>query len=185
MRQRFGLMATLGNARIPLQVEIGFGDAVTPGVETVAFPTLLDFPAPTIRVHPPETVIAEKYQAMVSLGMVNTCMKDFYDLRALSADHGFDGATLVATIAATFARRDTPLPPEPPVALTRVFGGDRTKQAQWRAFLARGRLTDGSSELGTVTDRLRDFLWPPTEAARESRDFPAAWLPSIGWTDDR
>jgi predicted nucleotidyltransferase component of viral defense system len=182
---RLTLTAMLGTARIPLQVDVGFGDAVTPGVETATFPTLLDFPAPTIRVYPPETVIAEKYQAMVSLGIVNTRMKDFYDVNALAEDHAFDGATLASAIVATFARRDTPLPSEPPVALTQVFGDDRAKQGQWRAFRTRSRLSDAPPELATVTERLRAFLWPPTEAARNSQLFDSAWLPSIGWNADR
>jgi predicted nucleotidyltransferase component of viral defense system len=181
---RVTLMATLGNARIPLQVDVGFGDAVTPGTETARFPTLLDFPEPTIRVYPPETVIAEKYQAMVSLGMINTRLKDFYDVYALSEEHAFDGATLAAAVTATFERRGTPLPAKPPVALTRMFCDDSTKPGQWRAFLSRGRLSDVPSSLGTITDRLADFLWPPTNAARRAGDFAAAWLPSIGWTAD-
>lgn len=179
---RVTLIATLGNARIPLQIDIGFGDAVTPGTETAAFPTLLDFPAPRIRVYPPETVIAEKYHAMVSLGIVNTRMKDFYDIYALAEEHAFDGATIAAAITATFARRGTPLPTEPPIALTRSFGDDAVKRVQWRAFLTRGRLSDVPADLGTVTDRVREFLWPPSDAAREMRQFSAAWLPAIGWS---
>jgi hypothetical protein len=182
---RVRLTATLGNARMPLQIDIGFGDAVTPGAEMAAFPTLLDSPAPRICVYPPETVIAEKYQAMVSLGIGNTRMKDFYDVHALAAEHAFDGATLVAAITATFARRTTPLSTEPPVALTRSFGDDPAKQAQWRAFLGRGRLSDVPADLATVTDRMHDFLWPPANAASESRDFSATWLPSVGWAHDR
>lgn len=181
---RVTLMAMLGNARIPLQIDIGFGDAVTPGAETAAFPPLLDFPAPRIRVYTPETVIAEKYQAMVSFGIVNTRMKDFYDVYALTAAHAFDGATIAAAIAATFARRGTLLPPKPPVALTHSFGDDAAKRTQWRALLTRSRLSDVPDDLGAVTDRMRQFLWPPTEAAREGRQFLAAWLPAIGWSGD-
>ncbi len=91
---RVSLIATLAGARIPLSADIGFGDAVTPRVETANFPTLLDLPAPRIRVYPPETVISEKYEAMVSLGIINTRMKDFYDVWILSEFHAFDGATL-------------------------------------------------------------------------------------------
>jgi predicted nucleotidyltransferase component of viral defense system len=179
---RVTLRATLGTARIPLQIDIGFGDVVTPEAETVAFPTLLTFPAPTVRAYPAETVIAETYQAMTTLGIINTRMKDFYDVYLLSDEHAFDGATLVAAISATFARRDTVLPVEPPVALTRLFGDDAAKATQWRAFLNRSRLVDTPAELGAITDRLHDFLWPLTNAARGAEPFAAAWLPGIGWT---
>jgi hypothetical protein len=178
---RVGLVATLAGARIPLSVDIGFGDAVTPRVETATFPTLLDLPAPHIRVYPPETMIAEKYEAMVSLGIVNTRMKDFYDVWILSEFHAFDGATLSMAIAATFARRNTPIPVEPPVALTALFGSDPAKQAQWRAFLNRSRLADAPPDLSAVSDRIRTFLWPPTESARDA-SFTQAWLPGVGWS---
>jgi len=177
----FRLMATLGTAKIPLQIDVGFGDAVTPGVETMTFPTLLEFPPPTILVYPPETVIAEKYQAMTSLGIGNTRMKDFYDIYELSEEHAFDGDTLASAIAATFARRGTALPIEPPVALTRVFGDDAVKQTQWRAFLTRNRLTAAATELDVITDRLHAFLWTPSSAARDARRVDGAWLPAVGW----
>ena len=116
---RITMVARIGSARCALQIDVGFGDAVTPGPQTVAYPTLLgDFPAPTLRVYPVYTVIAEKYQAMVMLGQANSRMKDFFDLAVIARRTELDGATLAAAIAATFARRQTALPNERPLALT-------------------------------------------------------------------
>jgi hypothetical protein len=108
---RITLVARIGSARCTLQIDVGFGDAVTPGPQTVAYPTLLgDFPAPTLRVYPVYTAIAEKYQAMVMLGQANSRMKDFFDLAVIARRTALDGATLAAAIAATFTRRQTALP---------------------------------------------------------------------------
>lgn len=129
---RVTLVAMLGTARIPLQIDIGVGDAVTPDPRVATFPTLLDLPAPRVRAYPAETVIAEKFQAMVALGIANTRMKDFYDVWLLSEKHQFDGVTLASAIAATFARRGTPLPADTPLALSEHFAHDQAKQAQWQ-----------------------------------------------------
>jgi hypothetical protein len=110
---RLRLVAMLARARIPVQVEVGFGDAVVPGPEEVEFPVLLDFPAPRLKAYARETSVAEKFEALVKLGMLNTRMKDFYDLWELSRRFDFDGATLCRSIKATFERRGTPLPTDP------------------------------------------------------------------------
>jgi hypothetical protein len=111
--QRIKLTAYLGKARIPMQVDVGFGDVVTPKAKKVAYPTLLDFPAPKITACPRETVIAEKFQAMVMLGIANSRMKDFYDVYVLARDFSFDGAVLRRAVVATFDRRKTGIPDFP------------------------------------------------------------------------
>jgi hypothetical protein len=142
-RQEYGgvrvtLAALLGTARIPLQVDVGFGDAVTPAPAWATFPPLLpDLPAPRVRAYPAETVVAEKLQAAVALGIANTRLKDFYDLWLLAGTREFDGEVLARAIGATFLRRGTPLPATPPTALRSEFTRDPEKQQQWRAFLSR------------------------------------------------
>jgi predicted nucleotidyltransferase component of viral defense system len=128
--QRVTLTASLGKSRIYVQVDVGFGDVVTPRARLIRFPTLLDFPAPRIRAYPRETVVAEKLQAIVVLGIANSRMKDFYDLYVLARDFAFDGATLTAAIKATFKRRKTEIPHETPLALTEEFGRDDLKSVQ-------------------------------------------------------
>ncbi|MEK8025481.1 nucleotidyl transferase AbiEii/AbiGii toxin family protein [Pseudaquabacterium rugosum] len=173
---RITLVGRLGSARCALQIDVGFGDAVTPGPQTVAYPTLLgDFPAPTLRVYPVYTVIAEKYQAMVMLGQANSRMKDFFDLAVIARRTELDGATLAAAIAATFARRQTALPAERPLALTREFSDDAAKQRQWQAFLNKSRIEAGS--LGDTVALLYDLLWPPTQVAAAGGQATSTWRP--------
>lgn len=173
--------ASLDNARIPLQVDIGFGDAITPAAVEAEFPTLLEFPAPRVMVYPKATVIAEKFQAMVALGIANSRMKDFFDLWTLAREFEFDGSLLARAIAATFERRRTAIPQAVPMALTAEFATDRTKATQWRAFLNRSKLAPQNSDFGEVIELLRAFLMPPTEAFASGSDFTAHWPPAGPW----
>jgi hypothetical protein len=178
---RITLAARIGSARCALQIDVGFGDAVTPGPQTVAYPTLLDdFSVPTLRVYPVYTVIAEKYQAMVMLGPANSRMKEFFDLAVIARRTELDDATLAAAIAATFARRQTALPVEHPLALTRRFSQDATKMRQWQSFLNRNRI-EGASLDDTVA-LLENLLWPPTKVAVANRQARATWRPgALRW----
>lgn len=189
-RQEYGgvrvtLVATLGTARIPLQIDVGFGDAVTPSPERATFPTLLDFPAPVIRAYPAETVVAEKFEAMVSLGIANTRLKDFYDVWLLSETRDFDEKTLARAIASTFARRGTALPSaaagSTPLAFTPDFARDPEKRTMWRAFLERLRLSDAPRELDIVVDRIAQLVLPPADAAASGKGLTARWFAGEGW----
>lgn len=154
---RIDLRATLAGARIALQVDIGFGDAVTPGAQTVQYPTLIaDVPAPTLRAYPKATVVAEKTHALSVLGMANSRMKDYFDLWVLLHDHALGDTELLAAITATFARRQAALPAEMPVGLTDAFAADRMKQMQWQAFLRKNRLE--THDLGEVVRYVRGRL---------------------------
>ncbi len=178
---RITLVARIGSARCALQIDVGFGDAVTPGPQTVAYPTLLgDFPSPALQVYPVYTVIAEKYQAMVMLGQANSRMKDFFDLAVIARRTELDGATLAAAMAATFSRRQTALPTERPLALTQQFSEDAAKLRQWQAFLNKNRIEAAS--LGDTVALLDDLLWPPTEVAATGSQATAAWRPeALRW----
>lgn len=171
---RVRLQARIGTARCALQVDVGFGDAVTPAPERVRFPALLpDFEAPRLRAYPVYSVIAEKYHAMVVLGLANSRMKDFYDVAVIAARTNLEGATLARAIAATFERRGTAMPPEPPTALRRAFALDAQKQRQWQAFLQRNRLA--ATELQHTVAVLHDLLWPPTQVAGAGSAATARW----------
>ena len=178
---RITLVGRIGSARCALQVDVGFGDAVTPEPQTVAYPTLLrDFSAPRLRAYPVYTVIAEKYQAMVMLGQANSRMKDFFDLAVIARRTELDGATLATAIAATFARRQTALPTERPMALTKQFSEDAAKSRQWQAFLNKNRIEAAS--LGDTVALLHDLLWPPTQVAAAGTQATATWRPdALRW----
>jgi len=138
---RVELRATLDGARISLQVDIGFGDVVTPAPETVQYPVLLDdLPPPSLRAYPKYTVVAEKFQALCALGMANSRMKDYFDLWVLLREGDLDDAELVRAIRATFARRRTAMPEGIPVGLSDGFAADAGKQAQWRSFVNKNKL---------------------------------------------
>lgn len=175
--------AELAGARVPLQIDVGFGDAVTPPAEALAYPTLLGQPGPTVPAYPRETVVAEKFQAMVALGIANSRMKDFFDLSVLARGFDFAGPTLAAALRATFDRRGTPLPAEPPLALTPEFATDRQKATQWGAFIRRGRLSADTAGLAEVCEFLAGFLMPPARAAAAGVDFPSHWTPGGPWRD--
>jgi hypothetical protein len=162
---RITLMGLLDGARCPVQADIGFGDAVTPAPEEIEYPVLLnDLPAPKLRAYPRYTAIAEKYEAITSLGIANSRMKDFFDLWALTQHSELDATILRQAITATFARRGTPLRPETSVGLSDEFAADQSKQTQWRAFTARNQLA--APDLQLVVQHLRRFLEsivePPT-----------------------
>lgn len=173
--QRVIVTAYLEKARITLQIDIGFGDAITPGAKRMHYPTLLDFPAPRIRVYPRETVVAEKLQAMVALGIFNSRMKDFYDIWILSRQFSFHGVILAEAIRATFDRRKTPLPSDLPIALSNTFAEDSDKATQWKAFIRKNRLDARDITLAQVIGELRIFLWPVLVAVTEKGTFAQAW----------
>lgn len=138
---RVELRATLDGARISLQVDIGFGDVVTPAPEAIAYPVLLDdLPAPSLRAYPKYTVVAEKFHALCSLGMANSRMKDYFDLWVLLREGDLEDAELVRAIEATFARRRTAMPEGVPAGLSDDFAADAGKLAQWRAFVNKNKL---------------------------------------------
>lgn len=161
---RIKTFASVGGARIRVVVDIGFGDATEPGLTDTDVPVLLDQPFLRMRAYARETVIAEKFQAMVVLGHGNTRMKDFYDILVLSRSYEFPGDALARAIAATFARRKTEIPVSLPDALTDDFASDPTKVQQWESFLQNVAVHPGP--LSDVVKDLAKFLMPHAEAAR-------------------
>jgi predicted nucleotidyltransferase component of viral defense system len=159
---RLRTTAALSGARIPITVDIGFGDAVAPGIEDIDLPVLLDMPSPHLRAYPPETVIAEKFHAMVVLGRANSRMKDYYDVWMLLNAFDLEPERLRQAIVATFARRGTVIPAEVPDGLSDEFAGDPGKQRQWEAFAR--NLAGSIPGLGLVvsTVRLRLAAIPAT-----------------------
>ena len=161
---RLRSLADISGARVSITIDIGFGDAVEPGTEMIDYPAMLDLPAPRLRAYARETVIAEKFQAMVALGRANSRMKDFYDVWLLIKSFPFEDDRLQRAIAATFARRKTPIPATLPDALTSAFADDPQKQQQWKAFVADVMFEPG--ELSVVITELAEFLMLRAVAAR-------------------
>lgn len=155
---RLKTFAYLERTRIPVTLDVGFGDALTDATLTIDYPSLLDMEQPKIRSYPPETVIAEKFQALVALGLANGRMKDFHDLWAVPKALAIEKDALDAAIAATFERRETPIPQERPVGLSVAMADDPAAQQRWKAYLA--SLEQPHLELGQVIDEIWTVLEP-------------------------
>jgi len=175
------LLAVIDGARCQIQVDIGFGDAVTPGPEEVEYPVMLpEFEAPKLRVYPRYTVVAEKFEALSTLGIANTRMKDYFDLWILMRHTEFDGDILRQAVQATFDRRKTALSGQTPLGLTDAFAQDPQKQTQWQAFLRKNRLE--ALALNDVIAALTTFMLPVIEAASANVIFPARWQAGGPWS---
>lgn len=177
---RIELVARITNARVWLQVDVGFGAAITPEASVVEFPPLLDFPAPRLRAYPRETVVAEKLEAMVQLGMANSRMEDFFDVAVLARGFDFDGEVLVRAIRATFERRQTALPTTTPIALTDAFAEEPTKKTQWMGFVRKAGVRDSATLAETIA-AVRAFVEAPLAAAANNAPAPGTWRARGAW----
>jgi len=183
---RVSFIGYLQNARIPIQIDLGFGDVVTPAPAEAEFPALLDFPAAKLLAYQRESVISEKFEAMVKLGITNSRMKDFYDLWKLSCDFSFDGSLLSEAVRKTLNRRETELPRDKtPVLFTEEFYRDETKNTQWNAFCLKNRRYIGELRLEEVCLALKTFLMPIVETLQRDRAVKQNWRPGGPWKSDK
>ncbi len=180
---RINFLALLGNARIPMQIDIGFGNAVEPPAQDADYPTLLPGPAPRIRAYPHEAVVAEKFHALVVLGDRNSRLKDFYDLYVLARRFAFEGRDLARAMGATFERRRTPIEGALPSALTPRFFTDAARAEQWRAYLTRNGLPGASADFGAVGEMIQSFLRPVWDALSRQEAFMLHWPQSGPWKE--
>ena len=181
---RVRVEARLGDVRVPLQIDVGLGDTIIPSSEELEYPTLLKFAAPKLHAYSKESVVAEKFEAMVKLGMANSRMKDFYDLWVLAKRFEFESATLAAAIQATFKTRRTTLPRSSPLALQADFHELPTKLTQWRAFLRKSGLKADSS-LKEIIEVIREFVMPVVNGLSERNAENKVWQPGGPWGKDR
>ena len=179
---RLTLTAFLDKAQIPIQIDIGFGDAISPGPIETEYPTLLNLPGPRLLTYPRETVVSEKLEAMVKLGIANSRMKDFHDLHSLSNTFEFDGKALVDAVRATFERRGTALPEGGvPLAFTPEFYEDENKIKQWKAFCNKNKPRVQEIEFKTLMGRLVSFLTPVIRSAQNELLLDNKWKAENGW----
>jgi len=178
---RIHLLVFLDKARIPLQIDIGFADVITPTSITLEYPTILQMPSPHIQGYPKETVVAEKFHALVFLGSINSRMKDFYDLWVLAVQFEFEGRKLQEAIINTFRQRNMSPPIETPVGLSNGFAVEN--QAQWQAFLKRTNIEAAPLSLMDVIQILNNFLLPPMQSSSGNHIFTSFWKPGGQWKD--
>lgn len=178
-RVRFS--ARIGAARVAMQIDVGFGDVVTPGPVHIEYPGLLSFASPKLRAYTPVTTIAEKLEAMVVLGLTSSRMKDYYDLWHLARSRELSAPLLAQAIGATFERRGTPLPDSTPVGLSAAFFEQQDRQRQWAAWLRRVRLHEGAPSLPEVCALVAGFAGPIFEGMSVSALSITRWPPGGPW----
>ena len=177
---RIRFQGRLDNARVTLQLDIAFDPFIATESVLSDYPTILDLPAPRMKAYSREATIAEKFQAMVYLGSINSRMKDFYDIWLLSRHFDFDGKILAEAIKATFEHRRTPIEATP-LAFTPEFNVEPTITHQWRAFITKNHLNDAPVDFAQVTKVLANFLSPVSESLIESRNFDSKWKAPGPW----
>ena len=177
---RVRIPGNLGTIRLSLQIDIGFGDVIVPKANKFTYPTILGFPAPILRGYSKESTISEKFQAMVKLGILNSRMKDFYDIWFLSQKFDFKGQTLSNALRKTFVNRNTDIVSNP-VVFENSFASDKDKQKQWQAFIQRTRLSDTPKKFIEVINKLKLFISPVIFALAENIDFQKNWKAPGPW----
>jgi predicted nucleotidyltransferase component of viral defense system len=170
--RRVRFVGNLGVIVIPMQLDLGFGDSLIPPPSWIATPTLLGYPSILILGYAPETSIAEKTHAIFKLGMLNSRMKDLYDISLLARTVTLDKDALVAAISATFAKRGDPVPTES-VVFTDAYFKDETKQEQWSAFVRKRQVRDTPEHFSEVAREVIDFLKPFLERAARLQGIPS------------
>ncbi len=179
---RVTIIGRIGKARIPLQIDVGFGDATAVEPVDTEFPSLIGMPAPMIRAYRMESVLAEKFEALVALGMLNSRMKDYFDFWFLAKQFAFDGQSLADSMQATFARRGKLLPRITPPGLSDSFWRDVTRQALWRGFWKKSVKMSPMIPLEEVVSLAASFLAPPAIAAEKGAPFPRRWPEGGPWS---
>jgi len=185
IRMKLRVCISGSRTRSDVQVDIGYGNPITPSALNLEFPTLLDLPKPRIKAYPPETVVAEKFEAVVKHGIENTRLKDFYDLEDISQRFAFQGETLSKAIATTFKSRERLLPQEVPIGLTPSFTTDAEKLRIWREFHKKAKISSEPKSLTQVAENIQQFLMPICLALSTGRAFNERWSPdSKIWTEE-
>jgi hypothetical protein len=177
---RVRVRGSLGKARVSIQIDIGFGDVIVPNADSVSYPAILDFPAPELRGYTMESTIAEKFQAMARLGILNSRLKDFYDIWFLSRSFDFKGGILAKAIEKTFERRNTLVKLDAAI-FNPSFGRNKDKDIQWRSFLSKAKLTGAPASFEEAVSAVMLFLEPIAAAIAERKAFDRIWTAPGPW----
>ena len=179
---RVNFFGFLEKSKIPMQIDVGFGDVITPKPSTIDYPTILNFPAPHLEGYTFESVVAEKFEAMVKLGFLNSRMKDFYDIWLMTRQMNFDGKKLAAAIKATFENRETPLPANAPLFAEEIHDEKSNNEAMWKAFLRKKQIKNAPESLAELARSIEAFLSEPVKAVTTGKESAKAWHAPGPWT---
>lgn len=171
----------LERARISMQIDVGFGDIIYPRAKAIDYPTILDFPKPHLKGYTTESVVAEKFEAMIKLGLLNSRMKDFFDLWLMTRQFDFDGADLVGAIKKTFGHRKTALPAKAPLFAEEIYDEKSDRQTLWKAFLTKIQTKHLPDKLKNIAVIIENFLTEPLKAIAEEKNFQKRWAAGGPW----
>ena len=171
----------LDRAEIPMQIDVGFGDIVYPKTKVIDYPVILDFPKPHLNGYPQESVISEKFEAMIKLGLLNSRMKDFYDIWLMTRQFEFKGASIASAIKKTFNNRKTDIPPKKPLFADEIYDEKSDRQTLWNAFVKKGDIQHAPETLSATAKEIERFLIEPVIAISENVAFDKTWTSPKGW----
>lgn len=178
---RVKFMGYLERSHIPMQIDVGFGDIVYPKAKVIDYPVILDFPKPHLKGYPPESVISEKFEAMIKLGLLNSRMKDFYDIWLMLHQFDFDGADLAEALRKTFNHRKTDLPKGQPLFAEEIYDEKSDRQALWKMFLKKGDIKHAPEKLAVTAKEIENFLIKPLDAINKAEEFVGEWKAPGVW----
>lgn len=178
---RVKFIGYLERSQIPMQIDVGFGDIVYPKTKVMDYPVILDLPKPHLKCYPLESVVSEKFEAMIKLGLLNSRMKDFYDLWLMIRRFDFKGSDLAEALKKTFEHRRTPLPGKKPLFAEEIYDETSDRQTLWKAFLTKGRIKHAPENLSETAKIIEKFLIKPLEAVKKGQDFKGEWKAPGPW----
>ena len=178
---RVKFVGLLERSRIPMQIDIGFGDSVYPKPKIIEYPVILDFPKPKLKGYPAESVVSEKFEAMVKLGLLNSRMKDFYDIWLMMHQFNFDGLRLVEALKRTFKQRKISLPQRKPLFAEEIYDEESDRQTLWKAFLKKIDIKHAPEKLNTTAKEIERFLVKPLVALSKNEKFNGEWKALGPW----
>ncbi|MFH2145192.1 MAG: nucleotidyl transferase AbiEii/AbiGii toxin family protein [Candidatus Omnitrophota bacterium] len=178
---RVKFVGLLERSRIPMQIDIAFGDSIYPKPRIIEYPVILDFPKPKLKGYPAESIVSEKFEAMIKLGLLNSRMKDFYDIWLMMHQFDFNGLRLVEALKRTFKQRKTVLPQRKPLFAEEIYDGTSDRQTLWRAFLKKADVKHAPKKLSTTVKAIEKFLFEPLVAVNKSEKFNAKWKAPGPW----
>lgn len=178
---RVKCLGFLERSRISMQIDVGFGDIIHPRPRVIDYPVILDFPKPHLKGYTIESVVAEKFETMIKLGLLNSRMKDFYDLWLVTRRFDFKGPNIAEALKRTFNHRKTPLPEEKPLFAEEIYDENSDRQMLWKAFLKKGQIQHVPGRLNAIAKTIEKFLLKPLQAIGNNRIFNETWKAQGPW----
>ena len=178
---RIKFIGFLERARIPMQIDVGFGDIIFPKTRAIDYPAILNLPKPHLKGYPAESVISEKFEAMVKLGLLNSRMKDFFDIWLMLHQFELSGANLAQALKKTFAHRKTELPQKRPLFVEEIYDEKSDRQILWKAFLRKGDIKNAPEKLNVTAKEIENFLIVPISSINKGAEFSGSWRAPGSW----